>query len=124
MTKQTDETQIREVVKKWEKAVCDHDMDGVLANHTKDVVMFDVPPPLQRKGLEEYKQAWELYNTYDTGGEGTFKVLDLTLFISGDVAFGFSPLHAAGATARLTLGFRKENGEWLIAHEHHSFPAE
>ncbi|MBB3728821.1 nuclear transport factor 2 family protein [Nonomuraea dietziae] len=23
---------------------------------------------------------------------------------------------------RLTLGLRKENGRWVVAHEHHSFP--
>lgn len=23
---------------------------------------------------------------------------------------------------RLTLGLRKEEGRWLVAHEHHSFP--
>ncbi len=119
-----DEAQIREVVRKWEQAVCAHNMDGVLANHTADTVMFDVPPPLQRMGLEEYRAAWQLYNQYDTGGDGSFKVLDLALFISGNVAFGYSPLQVAGGTARLTLGFRKEDGEWRIAHEHHSFPAE
>jgi ketosteroid isomerase-like protein len=24
---------------------------------------------------------------------------------------------------RLTLGLRKEEGRWVVAHEHHSFPA-
>jgi ketosteroid isomerase-like protein len=24
---------------------------------------------------------------------------------------------------RLTIGLRKEDGRWLVAHEHHSFPA-
>ena len=23
---------------------------------------------------------------------------------------------------RLTIGLRKENGRWVVAHEHHSFP--
>jgi ketosteroid isomerase-like protein len=23
---------------------------------------------------------------------------------------------------RLTVGLRKEDGRWLVAHEHHSFP--
>jgi ketosteroid isomerase-like protein len=31
-------------------------MDRVLANHTDDIVMFDVPMPLQAKGMEEYKK--------------------------------------------------------------------
>lgn len=24
---------------------------------------------------------------------------------------------------RLTIGLRKEGGQWVVAHEHHSFPA-
>jgi hypothetical protein len=28
----------------------------VLAHHADDVVMFDVPPPLQSKGMAEYKK--------------------------------------------------------------------
>ena len=27
-------------------------------------------------------------------------------------------------TVRLTMGLRKDDGEWLIAHEHHSYPIE
>ena len=25
---------------------------------------------------------------------------------------------------RLTLGLRKEDGRWVVAHEHHSFPSD
>jgi len=25
---------------------------------------------------------------------------------------------------RLTLGLRRQDGRWIVAHEHHSFPAE
>ena len=39
------ETQIRKLVENWAKAVREGNMQGVLAHHTDDVVMFDVPPP-------------------------------------------------------------------------------
>ena len=124
MSQTTDETQIRTVVKEWVQAVCDADMKGILAAHTDDVVLFDVPPPLQIRGIEEYKKAWDLYFTFTSGGKGTFEVLDLELSVGDNVAFGHSLIHVAGSTARLTLGFRKIDGKWYIAHEHHSFPAE
>jgi ketosteroid isomerase-like protein len=28
------------------------------------------------------------------------------------------------ATVRVTIGLRKARGQWLIAHEHHSYPME
>lgn len=55
------ESQIRALVERWAKAVRAKDMDSVFANHTADIVMFDVPLPLQSRGIEEYKKAWELF---------------------------------------------------------------
>jgi ketosteroid isomerase-like protein len=28
-----------------------------------------------------------------------------------------------GNRLRLTIGLRKEDGQWVVAHEHHSFPS-
>ena len=40
-----DETQIRALIELWARAVHDGDLGGVLADHSDDIVMFDVPPP-------------------------------------------------------------------------------
>jgi ketosteroid isomerase-like protein len=40
-----DVPQIRTLIEKWAKAVHIGDLDGVLADHATDIVMFDVPPP-------------------------------------------------------------------------------
>jgi ketosteroid isomerase-like protein len=45
-------------------------MEAVLANHTDDIVMFDVPMPLQSKGMKEYKETWELFFDHSPGGPG------------------------------------------------------
>jgi ketosteroid isomerase-like protein len=47
----SNETQILALVEKWASAVRAKDMDGVLASHADDIVMFDVPMPLQSKGM-------------------------------------------------------------------------
>jgi PAS domain-containing protein len=66
----SNETQIRKLVENWAKAVRDGDMQGVLAHHADDIVTFDVPPPLQSKGMAEYKKTWDLFFQYSPGGEG------------------------------------------------------
>jgi hypothetical protein len=40
-----DEEQIRTLIERWAEAVHSGDMSGVLADHSDDIVMFDVPPP-------------------------------------------------------------------------------
>ena len=37
-------------------AIQQKDMEGIMQNHTNDILMFDVPIPLQSKGLNEYKK--------------------------------------------------------------------
>ena len=61
MSQSENETQIRALIENWAKAVRAQDMDGVLAEHADDIVMFDVPPPLQSRGMEEYKKTWALF---------------------------------------------------------------
>jgi ketosteroid isomerase-like protein len=33
-------------------------MDGVLADHSDDIVMFDVPPPNEVRGKDAYRDTW------------------------------------------------------------------
>jgi ketosteroid isomerase-like protein len=112
------------VIESWAKAVRDVDIEGILARHTDDIVMFDVPPPLQWRGKEAYRKTWELFFKYSSGGEGSFDLRELEITAGDSVAFAHALLDVAGSTARLTIGLRKVGGDWLIAHEHHSYPSE
>jgi uncharacterized protein (TIGR02246 family) len=118
------EALIRTLLDGWAKAVRAKDMDGALAHHTDDIVMFDVPMPLQSRGMEQYKATWDLFFAGSPGGPGSFEVTELQVTAGETVAFGHAILTIAGSQARLTVGLRKENGRWLIAHEHHSYPLE
>lgn len=121
------EAQVREVVENWARAIREHDLEGVFANHSKDVVMFDVPPPLQLKGMAAYKSSWELFFQYQQ--KGLFNLNELTITAGGDVAFCHS-IATCGTgpedsfEVRLTVGLKKIDGQWTITHEHHSAPAE
>ena len=52
------ELQVRTLVESWSAAARAHDIPAILAHHEQDIVMFDLPPPLQLKGIEEYKKTW------------------------------------------------------------------
>ena len=123
----SDEERIRELVERWAEAVREKDMDGALAGHTNDIVMFDVPMPLLVKGIDEYKKTWELFFENSFAGPGSFEVTELQITTGETVAFAHGLLDIGGSqepVGRLTLGLTKVRGEWLIAHEHHSYPLE
>ncbi len=123
MTQSGNDTQIRELVEHWARAAREQDVNGVLAHHADDVVMFDVPLPLVSRGLDEYKKTWDLFFANSPGGPGSFDVTELHITASDTVAYCHALIKVFDSTARLTIGLRKEQGQWLIAHEHHSYPS-
>jgi len=117
------ETEIRTTIENWAAAVRAKDMDGIMADHAADMVMFDVPEPLQSLGLEAYRATWDLFFRYSDGGPNSFNLTELKITAGDTVAFATAILTIFGSALRLTVGLRKEGGRWLIAHEHHSYAA-
>ena len=127
----TDEATIRGIVENWARAVRTKNIDGILANHFSDVLMFDVPQPLQSKGIEAYKKTWDLFFSW-SHDPVVFDFTTMNITAGSDVAFVTALMRCAGTEAnherielefRLTIGLRKIGGQWLIIHEHHSIPA-
>src|ERR1700743_2342009 len=56
-----DDAAIRNVVESWTAAVRRRDLAGILQNHSSDIVMFDVPPPFQSKGIDPYKKTGDFF---------------------------------------------------------------
>ena len=127
----TDDQDIRELIERWAVAVHGGDLQGVLADHASDIVMFDVPPPYQGvRGIEAYEQTWPEFFTWQANG-ASFDIESLEVTAGEDVAYAFALLRCGTPTEladnpenrlRLTLGLRREHGRWVVAHEHHSFP--
>ena len=126
----TESGQIRELIGEWAQAVRDKDMDRILRHHAADFVMFDVPPPLQSKGIEAYKAIWPLF--FDASPERpVFDIVDLAITAGADVAFAIALMRcvvvedgsASDLDFRLTICFEKREGAWTFVHEHHSVPA-
>ncbi|HTO82900.1 MAG TPA: hypothetical protein VMQ73_11725 [Methylomirabilota bacterium] len=49
-----DERAVRALIGRWAKAVRGEDRAAIRADHDPDMLMFDVPPPLQSRGLDAY----------------------------------------------------------------------
>lgn len=125
----TAEGQIKALIEAWADAVRRHDLPAILAHHEADIVMFDVPPPFQSRGMEEYKKTWDLFFKYHKPSQ-TFDIEELAIIAGEDVAFAVAimrcvsnPPEDGGFLFRLTIGLRKIAGAWRITHEHHSVPA-
>jgi len=130
-TRTVNEAAIRELVESWARAVRVKDLDGILANHSTDMLMFDVPPPLQSKGIEAYKKTWELFFSW-SNDPVVFDIKDMDIIAGSDVAFVAALMRCAGTEKngerielefRLTIGLRRIGDQWMVLHEHHSIPA-
>lgn len=128
-----EEIRIKALLEAWADAVRRHDLPAILAHHAPDMVMFDLPPPLQCKGIEAYKETWGLMFRYHKPGAG-FDIQELAVTAGQDVAFAVAIMRCGpdsssnsadkdGFSFRLTVGLRKVEGQWRITHEHHSIPA-
>jgi uncharacterized protein (TIGR02246 family) len=125
-----DEEQIRALIEGWARAVHEGDLDRVLADHTDDIVMFDVPPPEDGvRGIDEYATTWPPFFEWQASG-AVFEIVRLDVTVGAEVAFAHALLRCAtpeqlaedpDRRLRLTVGLRKEGGRWVVSHEHHSF---
>src|ERR1700738_3206176 len=107
---QTAETQIKALIETWADAVRRHDLPSILAHHDQDIVMFDVPPPLQSRGLDEYKKTWDLFFRYHEPSQA-FDIEELAITAGEDVAFAVAVMRCGSGTSgppeflfRLTIG--------------------
>jgi uncharacterized protein (TIGR02246 family) len=122
---------IRAVFESWTAAVRRRDMEGILRNHSSDILMFDLPPPLQCKGIDAYRKSWDLFFSW-ASDPILFDVIEMQISAGKDLAFIAATMRCAGRKAngepeglnfRLTVGLRKIDDQWTVTHEHHSLPA-
>lgn len=126
-----DEQAIRELIERWAAAVHEGDLDTVLADHAEDIVMFDVPPPQDGvRGIDAYRRTWPPFFEWQARGS-SFELVSLEITAGEDVAYAQALLRcgtpeeleaATDRRLRISFGLRREDGYWVVAHEHHSFP--
>jgi len=128
MTGTQDRAAIARKINDWTRALGNKDADAVSQFFTKDVVSFDLAPPLKnagfdRKMMEEWFKTWK-------GGIG-YEVTDQVIEVSDTLAVARSLDHMTGTKiagekvdvwTRSTVCFRKEGEDWKVMHVHASVP--
>jgi len=126
--KSTTESEIRRLIEARAKAVREKDVDAIVSEYAPDVVMFNLAPPLQIKGVDK-KGIADWFSGYQ-GAMGC-EIRDLSISADESVAFCHYLYRITGTMTngkeedmwvRATLCFRKVAGKWLITHEHDSEP--
>jgi uncharacterized protein (TIGR02246 family) len=127
-----DEAAIRALVDGYVEAIRNHDLDGVMAAYAPDLMAFDVVPPLRYAGAEAFRPVWQaFFANFERPVD--YQVRELTIVAGEDTAFSYSLNHNGGVTKdgrktdmwlRWTVGYRKLDGRWRIAHLHVSVPAD
>jgi len=133
-TKAKDEADIRALEDRFVTAFKARDVNAIMTLYVNDpnLVVFDAVPPRQYTGWEAYKTDFNnFFGMFP--GQSDVTMTDLEIETGGDIAYSHSIQHTtmtdkAGKkmelTVRVTDGYKKVNGQWLISHEHVSVPAD
>jgi uncharacterized protein (TIGR02246 family) len=128
----SDEQRIRQILEHWRIAFEKKDVAGVMSVYSRDVVAYDIVPPLQYVGFEAYRRD---YQDFFAQYAGPLRVEMRGLHVTaGDtVAVAFMLERVTGTLKggepsdlwlRATQTYRKTDGRWLAVHDHISVPAD
>ena len=132
--KAQDIADIKEIEDRFITAFRAKDVNAIMELCVPDesLVIFDVTPPLQRTGAQAYRKDWEeAFSRFE--GQLQAEISHEEVTAGGDVAYVIGIHHVIGTmkggkkvdySVRVTDGFKKINGKWLIAHTHVSFPVD
>jgi ketosteroid isomerase-like protein len=129
-----DEAAIRALMERFVAAFEEGDVDGIMKNYLpgEDLVVFDVVPRKEYRGADVYRADWvEMLSHFS--GKPKITITDLGITADGDLGFSHSFMRVTGTDkqgrpvdrpVRVTDGYRKIGGQWLIALEHVSVPVD
>ena len=130
----TDEAAIRALEDKFTAAFNAGDIDAMMKNYIPDktLVVFDVVPRSEHFGADAYRRNWvDFFSHFKC--TPTIAITDLGITVEGNLAFSHSIQrvtgidihgHPVNRTVRVTDGYRKIDGNWLIVLEHISVPVD
>ncbi|MEK7357442.1 MAG: nuclear transport factor 2 family protein [Bdellovibrionota bacterium] len=108
------------------------DVEGVISFYDKDVIAYDMVPPLEFQGLDAYADSWRK-NGGQMPGPWLFETKDERIYCESELAV-VHHLVNCGATGpdgkmmsgwiRHTMTLRRRAGEWTIVHDHFSVPVD
>lgn len=126
----TDEGQIQAIIEDYGEGLRNKDADRCVSHYADDIVQFDMMPPLEFRGKETArKNLAEWFKTF--AGPIGVEITGLTIAAGTEAAFAFCLNHISGTSSngqkndhwvRVSIGFQKTDGKWLVTHEHVSVP--
>ena len=130
-SKNTAQVQLRAHYENVARALRNRDSKAAMVGYAEDVLVFDIPPPLQVVGKQLNTAAYD-HIFAQTIGPYLVDFADLRIRLLGpSAAFATSVFKTkfkmrsgdgVSFTARITDIFEKRNGHWLVVHEHVSLP--
>ena len=129
-----DESAIRALEDRFAEAFNTGDIEAIMKNYVPDnsFVLFDVVTRKEYLGADAYRKAWiDMFSRFS--GRPKITISDLCITVDCNVGFSHSFMNTRGTdiqgqpvdrTVRVTAGYRKIGGSWLIAHEHISVPVD
>ena len=127
MSSTTDEAALEELFRQLIRAHAEHDADAIAEVYAEDAVIYDLAPPLGRRGIQRDSVAAWL-----AGWDGPIQLdaRDISLTVGGYLAFVSALNRMRGRQGgvdqdmwyRTTTCLRKTAGRWRIVHDHSSVP--
>jgi uncharacterized protein (TIGR02246 family) len=123
------DAQIRQSVDAWAQALRAKDLTTLMAHYAPDIVTFDLMP-LQSLGVDAYGKNFQAWFA-SVQGPIDYEIRDLRITTRDDVAFCHYLGHIRSTRTtgekndywvRVTMGFQKTDGRWMVTHEHVSMP--
>jgi ketosteroid isomerase-like protein len=128
----TSDEEIHAVLESWAKATRENRVDDILKNHSPDLVIFDVLPPMKYESAASYRRSWGDWQP-ETQGETQFDLENLSITATADLAAAHCFIRCGGLTpegrqfqdvVRASFCLRKSSGAWKVFHQHVSKPFE
>jgi ketosteroid isomerase-like protein len=122
---------LRRRIEDLAQAIRDKNTDRLMTFYAADVVVFDVRPPLEVRGVDAYRHNFEQWFASFEGPLGfEFHALRIAPGDSHAICHYLALVTGArpggrksGYWVRGTTCFERRDGEWLVTHEHISMPA-
>lgn len=126
------EQQIRALIESWRQAAIARDVPRIVTHYTPDIVAFDAVMQLQFKGVEAYGKHWAAcMEMCNEPGETVFEIDQLHIVAEQRSGYAHylircghrdSDGNEKSSWMRVSVGLRRTDAGWKIAHEHFSAP--
>ena len=116
----------------WKHAFEARDLNAIMALYSPQIDAYDIVPPLQFNGSDAYRKDYESFLA-QFKGPVRVSIPHVHIEQSGPVAYAFGLEHLRGTMTdgtqvdmwlRFTDGWKRQNGQWLVEHEHVSVPVD